>query len=206
MHYQTLAAPATAELTIKKSRFIGHASPVCTADEALLFCKQIAQKHPGANHNVWAFSLRQGRLQRFNDDGEPKGTAGMPTLDVLTKQEIVDAAVVVTRYFGGILLGAGGLVRAYSQAAKAAVNAAGIATMAMCALVQLRFDYTLYGRMGAVISAAGGTVLAADFGPQVTLEVRARIEHAPQLIAAVTDACNGRCTCEIVREEFAAVM
>ena len=189
---------------VKKSRFIGHAAPVQSADEAMLFIQEIKRLHPDANHNVWAYVLRHGQM-RCSDDGEPQGTAGLPTLDVLTKQNLANAVVVVTRYFGGVLLGAGGLVRAYSQAARAAVDTAGTATMAMCAMVRLELDYSFYGRMEAVISAAGGIMLDTQFGQDVAIEARILAQDAQALIAAVVDTCNGRAACEIIREEFAAL-
>jgi len=202
--YLTLATANSAEHSIKKSRFIGHAAPVCSADEAMLFIQAIRQQHPDANHNVWAYALRGGLL-RYSDDGEPQGTAGLPTLDVLQKQCLVDCVVVVTRYFGGIHLGAGGLVRAYSQSAKLAVDAAGIAEMALCAVVRTTLEYGLYGRAQNVISAMEGAVLDTQFGQEVMLELRVCAEEASRLIENITDACHGKVVCEVVREEFAAV-
>lgn len=115
--YKTLRAPASDEFTEKRSRFIGYAQPVSTQVEAAAFIERIKKQHHDATHNVFAYLLREGQLERYSDDGEPQGTAGIPVLDVLRKQGVTNCAVVVTRYFGGILLGAGGLVRAYSHAA-----------------------------------------------------------------------------------------
>ena len=110
--YTTLAGYGTDEFVEKRSRFIGYAAPVTTEAEAVDFIARIRALHREASHNVYAYALREGQVRRYSDDGEPQGTAGVPVLDVLQKQEIVDAVVVVTRYFGGTLLGAGGLVRA----------------------------------------------------------------------------------------------
>ncbi len=122
--YKTVRAAASGELTEKRSRFIGYCKPVSTEEEATAFIASIRSRHWDARHNVYAYSLREGNLRRYSDDGEPSGTAGMPVLDVLQKSGVTDVCVVVTRYFGGVLLGTGGLVRAYSQAARLGLNAA----------------------------------------------------------------------------------
>ena len=113
--YRTVKAFGSAEFTEKRSRFIGWCQPVQTQEEAVAFVENIRSRHWDATHNVYAYRLRDGQLQRYSDDGEPQGTAGMPVLDVLQKSNLVDVVVVATRYFGGILLGGGGLVRAYSH-------------------------------------------------------------------------------------------
>lgn len=140
--YKTLRAPASDEFTEKRSRFIGYAQPVSTQVEAAAFIERIKKQHHDATHNVFAYLLREGQLERYSDDGEPQGTAGIPVLDVLRKQGVTNCAVVVTRYFGGILLGAGGLVRAYSHAAAIALGKAGIVTMAHCAILDIACDYS----------------------------------------------------------------
>lgn len=201
--YLTLAGPAQAEIIIKKSRFIARAVPVQSAGEAAAFVAEVKSAHWDATHNVWAYALREGQLRRYSDDGEPQGTAGLPTLDVLQKQSLVDCAVVVTRYFGGTLLGAGGLVRAYSQAAKEAVEAAGIVTMALCALLRVRCEYGFYGRLQSLVPEAGGVITAVEFAEGVTLDLRIRGEDAPSFLAAVTDASHGCAVCEQLGEEFA---
>lgn len=115
--YTTLAGYGEDEFVEKRSRFIGYAAPVSTEAEAVAFVNSIRERHREATHNVYAYILREGQIKRYSDDGEPQGTAGIPVLDVLQKAGIVDAVVVVTRYFGGTLLGAGGLVRAYTEGA-----------------------------------------------------------------------------------------
>ena len=121
--YKTVEFESKDEFIEKKSRFIGYVKPVKTQEEATEFINAIKSKHWDATHNVSAYVLRDNNIQRSSDDGEPSGTAGVPTLDVLLKEGIVDTCVVVTRYFGGTLLGAGGLIRAYSHASKIAVDA-----------------------------------------------------------------------------------
>ena len=153
--YQTIGQAASDAFTEKRSRFIGYAAPVQSEEEAVRFIADIRAKHWDAKHNVYAYSLRAGQQKRYSDDGEPKGTAGVPVLDVLQKSEVVDAVLVVTRYFGGVLLGTGGLVRAYSHAAALAVAAAGIVTVRRCAVCELRCDYTRFETAQAMILDAG---------------------------------------------------
>ena len=143
--YKTLGHYAAEEYIVKKSRFIGYAKPVKTEKEALDFIAEISKKHWDATHNVYAYSLREGGIKRYSDDGEPQGTAGMPVLNVLTQEEVTDCVVVVTRYFGGILLGGGGLVRAYTHSAKIGVDAAEIITLVPWSVCTIQCDYTFYG-------------------------------------------------------------
>ena len=173
-----------------------------SVDEAAAFVAAVKKECHDATHNVWAYALREGRTRRYSDDGEPQGTAGLPVLDALQKKGLVDCIVVVTRYFGGILLGAGGLVRAYSQAAGAAVNAAGIVTMALCQTMRVGCDYSFYGRLQALVPAGGGVITGTEFAEGVTLSFYAPYEKAPALAAQIIDASNGGATCEIIAENF----
>ena len=136
---------AESEFTEKRSRFITHLYKVETEAEARARIEEMKKKYYDARHNCWCYLLQEGGVVRYSDDGEPQGTAGMPALNVLQKEELTDCVLVVTRYFGGILLGGGGLVRAYSHAAKIAVDAGGIVTRAECSVVKIRCDYTFYG-------------------------------------------------------------
>ena len=131
--YRTVRNEGCGEYEVKRSRFLCYAAPVRSQDEAAAFIAASKQKHWDARHNCSAYILREGGVKRFSDDGEPQGTAGMPILDVLEKSEVTDVCVVITRYFGGILLGAGGLVRAYSHSAALALEAGEIITMVKCA-------------------------------------------------------------------------
>ncbi len=167
MKYLTIKDAAQDEFTEKRSRFIGYAKPVTTEAEATAFIEEIRKKHWDAKHNVYAYVLREGNTQRYSDDGEPQGTAGVPTLDVLKKQGVTDCVVVVTRYFGGILLGGGGLVRAYSHAASIALQAAGIVEMRSFTSCETTLDYNLYGRLPAIIAELSGKVTDTEFADSV---------------------------------------
>ncbi len=165
--YLTVAAENSDEFTVKHSRFIGYIKPVKTQEEAVDFINSIKSKHWDAKHNVYAYILRDGQTRRYSDDGEPQGTAGIPVLDVLQKEGLTDCCVVVTRYFGGILLGGGGLVRAYSHAAKLAVDAAGVIKMSLCVRAECECDYGYYGKLASLIPECGGTVETSDFAENV---------------------------------------
>ncbi len=146
--YRTVEQLGQAEIVIEKSTFIGYAKPVSNEEEALAFIQEIKKKHRNATHNVPAYVLGEhNEIQRCNDDGEPSGTAGVPVLEVLKKEDLRDVAVVVTRYFGGIKLGAGGLVRAYTRGAKIALEAAKIITKVLYQVIIVTVDYTMLGAL-----------------------------------------------------------
>ena len=199
--YKTIAKAATTEIIIKKSRFIGHAKPAITAEEAAAFVGGHKKIYRDASHNVWAYVLRNGQL-RCSDDGEPQGTAGMPALDVLQKECLVDCVVVITRYFGGTLLGAGGLARAYSGACKAAIDAAGVITMAPTKILRVACEYGFYGKLQLLIPKFGGLVLGTDFGEKVLLELRLEAAQAEKFSAKLFDASNGILKTELISEGF----
>lgn len=168
--YKTVLCEASDEFTEKRSRFIGYCKPVSTEEEAAAFIAGIRSKHWDARHNVYAYSLREGNLRRYSDDGEPSGTAGLPVLDVITKNEVYDVCVVVTRYFGGILLGKGGLVRAYAQGAKLALDAGKVVTMQSCLLCDLSCSYNQYGKVSAAVIESGAVIDDTLYGSDVTLK------------------------------------
>lgn len=194
MEYTTVGQSAKAEFVEKRSRFIGYAMPVDTEEQAAEFIASKRSEHWDATHNVYAYSIREGMLCRYSDDGEPSGTAGMPVLSVLTKGNITDAVIVVTRYFGGVLLGTGGLVRAYSHAAQIAVEAAGIVMMKSFDVMRLECGYTDYGRVSAVIPENGGIITGTDFTDKVELSFRVVPELARNLAKKLADATAGRVT------------
>ena len=168
--YYTLKKSASDSLIEKRSEFIGYACPVTTEDEAIEFVNSIKAKHADARHNFYAYRLREGNITRFSDGGEPHGTAGVPVLDVLRKEELIDAAVVVTRYFGGILLGAGGLVRAYSAAAKLGVDAAGKIFLKPFTVFEMRLNYSVYQKLLKIMADFRVKTVDSDFGEEVYIK------------------------------------
>ena len=168
--YLTPAAYGEAEFIEKRSRFIGRVWPVESEAEALEHLKEIRAKHWDATHNVYAYILREGGTMRNSDDGEPQGTSGMPTLTVFRGKEIQNVLCIVTRYFGGILLGTGGLVRAYSQTAKLALAEAGIARVREWEELLIACPYGMYEKIRWELELAGAVVTGTDFGADVSLE------------------------------------
>ncbi len=192
LRYPTLRAEAHVEFEEKRSLFIGHAAPANTESEALAFLSRIRAEYPDATHNVYAYVLRENNTVRYSDDREPQGTAGMPTLDILRKREITDAVIVVTRYFGGTLLGTGGLVRAYSQAAKMAADAAGVVLRARLALYTLTCQYGEYQKLLPFLQAEGVTVADTAFTDTVTLSLRLLYDRGEAFERKLTEFTNGR--------------
>ena len=203
--YETIAARAFAEFTERHSHFLGALSPCQTEREALSFLSEVRAVHHKATHNVYAYILRDGNTTRYSDDGEPQGTAALPVLDVLQKQGLTDVCCVVTRYFGGILLGGGGLVRAYSHTASLAVEAADTLHMAPCLTVRLVCAYSLYGRLAALLPACGAQVLESEFFTDVTLLLRLTEERYPAFADSLTDAANGQISLSIMDKGYANI-
>ncbi len=196
MEYKTIAGRCEARFIEKKSEFIGYLAPVLTEEDAVKFVAEIRALHPKARHNCYAYILRENNTARHSDDGEPQGTAGAPIFEVLRKEGLTDVACVVTRYFGGILLGAGGLTRAYAKAAKDAVNSAEIKLMCEAVLLEISLDYALYGRLAAVFAEFGARVCSEDFSEQVKIAVHVRAELSEQLRNRLVDVCNGKVAVE----------
>ena len=200
--YQTIAHEAAQAFVERRSRFIGYAKPVRTEEEALAFLEEIRTRHWDATHNVFAYSLRQGNLRRYSDDGEPQGTAGVPVLDVLQKSGVTDAVLVVTRYFGGVLLGAGGLVRAYSHAASLALQAGEVITMQLCKTARVMCDYNQYGRVSSLIPECGGVVDDTQFTDCVQLTFHMTEEQLSALSRRLADATCGQVSPELLGELY----
>lgn len=192
MEYKTIAERCEAQFVEKKSEFIGYLAPVSTEEEAVAFVEEIRAQHRKATHNCYAYILRENGIARHSDDGEPSGTAGVPIYEVLRKEELVDVACVVTRYFGGVLLGAGGLVRAYTKGAKDAVDAAEIKVMAMAERLTVDVEYSLYGRLGQIFADFGVKTESEDFADNVKITLCVRCESVEPLTARLIDACNGK--------------
>ncbi len=192
MEYITVRKEASSEFVEKKSRFIGTCKPVKTEEEALEFIGAMRSRYWDASHNVYAYVLRENGIQRFSDDGEPQGTAGIPVLDTLKKGGVTDAVVVATRYFGGTLLGGGGLIRAYSHTASIALAAAEKIVMKECLLLKARCDYSFYGRAAAAIPEVGGVLDDTEFLEAVTLRFHLAPEALEPLRRRLADATNGK--------------
>ncbi|MDD6060402.1 MAG: YigZ family protein [Ruminococcus sp.] len=191
MNYTTVSEFATDSFIEKRSEFIGYICPVSTNDEAVDFINRIKSEHRKAKHNVYAYILRKDNISRYSDDGEPQGTAGMPVLEVLKKRGLTDVCVVVTRYFGGILLGGGGLVRAYSHAASLACDAAHIMDMRLCHRLKISADYGMYGKISYLLPAFDTITVSSDFGSDVTLEILVLSERLEELKKELTEVTNG---------------
>lgn len=201
LEYTTIHDRAEDEFTERKSRFIGFIAPVETEQQALDFINEIKQKHRDATHNTYAYLLKNG-IKRYSDDGEPQGTAGVPMLDCLEKEGLTDVAVVVTRYFGGILLGAGGLVRAYSHGAKIAVDAAQRKLMTTCVLLNMDLDYSFYGKINYILPNYICRVESSDFGVTVNLKVLFKADQCERFIKEVTELSAALVVPQKIEERF----
>ncbi len=203
--YKTVEFENKDEFIEKKSRFIGYVKPVKTQAEATEFINSIKSKHWDATHNVSAYVLRENNIQRSSDDGEPSGTAGVPTLDVLLKESVVDACVVVTRYFGGTLLGAGGLIRAYSHASKIALDSGNIITMAPCKVLSVSVDYSFYDRLNILLNEFNANIENSEFTDCVTVTFSIRANTVELLQEKLTQQSNGKYFLKEIGEKFAKV-
>ena len=178
------------EFVEKKSRFIGRVWPVETEEEALARIAEMKKQHYDATHNCWAYVIKDGPM-RFSDDGEPGGTAGNPMMQVLQRENLYNVCCVVTRYFGGILLGAGGLVRAYTKGAKIAVDAAGKSMKRVWSVLYVPCPYTFYERIKLEVEAFGAIIRDTQFGAEVELEILVAQPQAQALLDKIVDMTSG---------------
>ncbi len=195
--YKTIAERASFEYEDRRSVFIGDAAPVSSEAEAIAFVDAIKKKYPDARHHVYAYVLRANSTARFTDDGEPQGTAGMPTLDVIRKNGCTDIVIVVTRYFGGTLLGTGGLVRAYTQAALGAMKAGRIVTYDIYSRVEISLSYADHGRAQGVLSERGLSVTDTVFADNVKVLGMIKSEDYDGLCEGLTEVTSARA---VIRE------
>jgi len=202
MVYKTVYKKGNAEIVEKKSRFIASVSPVSTEEEAIAFVNSVKSQYRDARHNVYAYVVAENNLSRFTDDGEPSGTAGAPVLDVLLKEGITDAAIVVTRYFGGTLLGTGGLVRAYGKAAKDGVLNAQICEKIYCHEIQMRAPYDLHGKIKYIVDNGDYIDGETEYGADVLMTVFVKYDLLDKFLKEVNDATNASVTPEIVSEMY----
>ncbi len=188
----TVREESYTEFEEKKSIFIGRAIRVDSEEEAQEYVKQIKKEHRDATHNVWAYLMRGEIVARYSDDGEPQGTAGMPVLDAIRKSGIRNVCVVVTRYFGGTLLGAGGLVRAYSHSASLALEAAGRITYEPYTEYELSCGYSEYQKYSVILANAGALIDATDFGAQVVIRFAIKQPRGDSLVKKITETGYGK--------------
>lgn len=203
--YRTVYMGAEAEIVEKKSRFIATVKPVKSEEEAIEFIEGLKKKYWNATHNCFAYVIGERfQTQRCSDDGEPSGTAGRPMLDVLLGEEIHDAAVVVTRYFGGTLLGTGGLVRAYQGATKAGLEASTVIMKMHGQKLHIQTDYTGLGKIQYILGQRGLTILNSEYTDQVALEVLLPEEDIKPVMADITEGTNGQAKMELLEECYFA--
>ena len=191
-----------AEYVEKRSRFIGHMWRVESEEEAWARIEETRKRHYDARHNCWCYIIREGGVLRYSDDGEPQGTAGQPMLNVFQREGVVNVCCVVTRYFGGILLGAGGLTRAYGGTAKLALDAGGVSRMRLWASLAVPCTYSLYERMRLLVEQCGGTIADTDFGADVLLTVQLPAEDVDAFREKVTELSAGQLEPLVVEEQF----
>ncbi len=195
--YKTIGGYGVDEVIINKSRFIGYSMPVNSEEEALEFIEEISTKHKDATHNVYAYVIgEESNIQRFSDDGEPSGTAGIPALEVLKKEDLRNVVVVVTRYFGGIKLGGGGLIRAYTRGAKIAIDAGKIVDMTLHHKLKINIPYTLYGKVENFLMNNGYTPEEIKYDINVVIYLYVIKSQVDDFINEITNLTNGNAEIE----------
>ena len=199
--YLTPAGEGSSEYVEKKSRFLGRVFAVSSEDEARALLEAVKKEHYDARHNCWCYILRGG-AKRYSDDGEPQGTAGQPMLAVFQREHVTNVLCVVTRYFGGILLGAGGLTRAYSKSARDALAAAGVAAMGLWTAARCTCPYPLLERVKLEVQAVGGTVDAVDYGAEAALTLSLPEDAPRRLQDRLTELSAGRLRLELSGTEL----
>lgn len=201
--YKTVRAEANAEVVIKRSRFIGHAKPVETEEEAVAFIDEIKRLHRQATHNCSAYMVgERDQHQKASDDGEPSGTAGKPILEVIKNKGLKNVAVVVTRYFGGIMLGAGGLVRAYTDGAVAGIEAADEIEFVLHREVFVEVDYTWYGKLENELHGRGTRLGGTEFTDKVIVLCLPEVPEAEDFVAWMTDLTQGQAVIRTGEERY----
>ena len=202
--YRVPAGAGEAEYVEKRSRFLGHVRPVESEEEAKAFIAAVKKEHYDARHNCWCYILKDGP-ERYSDDGEPQGTAGIPMLEVFRREGVTNLVCVVTRYFGGVLLGSGGLFRAYTKSAKDALDAAGVAVVRRWVELALGCSYGALERYKQEIAAFSGVVQEVDYGAAVTIRALVPEERCEAFRARVYDLSGGSVEAAVTGESFRAV-
>lgn len=203
--YRTICEAAEEEIVIQKSRFIGRCFPVTVEKDATDILQQIRKQHWDANHNCFAYSIgRFNDCARYSDDGEPSGTAGLPMMELLKHQQLTDVLLVVTRYFGGVLLGTGGLIRAYTASSKAAIETAGIAVMQPSDAYKIQMDYAQWARLELPIRKSGVRIEPPEYAEILYIKVWVKQNEAEQFVANCVDWSEGRVKPEYIKTDFMA--
>lgn len=200
--YLVPAGYGEAEFVEKRSRFIGQLWRAESEEEARARIEEVRKKYHDARHHCWCYVIREGGVLRYSDDGEPQGTAGQPMLNVFLKEEVTNAVCVVTRYFGGILLGAGGLTRAYTRGAKDALDAAGVCRVSLWTLWDVPCTYPLLERVKMDIAACGGVVRDTVYGAEVTLRAAFPAGGAESFVPRLTELSAGALEMAAAGEEY----
>lgn len=200
--YTTVLSAARSRFEDRKSVFYGLCTHVTTEDEALSFIAAAKKEFPDATHHVYAYVLRENSTMRYTDDREPQGTAGMPVLDTIRKSGCTDVCIVVVRYFGGTLLGTGGLVHAYSEAASSALHAAEVITYRIFTTLRLRVSYQDYAKIGALLSSSGLRIKNTDFSDSVLIDGETDAVITDSFLSCLRDLTGGRAIAEITGEKY----
>ena len=201
--YKIVLEGGEGEIVEKKSRFIATVQPVETEEEAIAFIESMKKKYWDARHNCSAFVIgSKSELTRCSDDGEPSGTAGRPMLEVLLGQEVTNVAVVVTRYFGGVLLGTGGLVRAYTKAVQEGLENSQIVTLAYGTLVQIETDYNGIGKLQYILGKSSVPIQSSEYTDIVTLRIFLLQEQKDSILKEMTEATAGKCKFEEIESKY----
>ena len=203
--YYIPTAESEAELVEKRSRFLGHVFPVESEAAARACIEAVRKRHYDARHHCWCYRLREGGAERYSDDGEPQGTAGQPMLNVFQREEVTNVCCVVTRYFGGILLGAGGLVRAYTQAAKLALDAAGISVVRRWVEAAVPCPYALFERVKQEVEGCGGALGETEYAAEVTVHALLPEGRVEEFRRRITELTSGTVEAALLGETFRAV-
>ena len=202
-NYKTVKKAAFDEFIERKSRFIGYSCPVSREEDAIAFINEVRARHREATHNVYAYIIREEGVMRYSDDGEPAGTAGMPVLDVLRKEDLTDICVVVTRYFGGVLLGAGGLVRAYAKGAKIGVDAAKRIERVFCDIFSVKCDYSSLGKLRYAVEENEDFILRdIVYTDLAEMIVCVKVEDSKAFTDMIVDISQGKITPTLIETDY----
>lgn len=200
--FKVCAQDITTEFTEKKSRFISYLACVENEEDAKAFIESVREKHKDATHNCIAYRLREPRVERFSDDGEPAGTAGMPMLEVLKKEDVYNVCVVVTRYFGGILLGGGGLIRAYSRGVSNALSESGFAVRDACVVSSFTYSYGGHDKVLKLLETVTHNQISCEYSENIKMTLSVKLSDYDKLVSAVRDALCGNVEIAEIERKF----